>query len=561
MENEQSKNQLNGVSYTRISTLGQVNDERGIRREDASPEAHKARCTQHMAYKSNSNLNGVKYNITEHIVDEGFSGKDTNRPGFQKLWRLIAEEKIKFVVTPELSRFSRSVMDFLDFMAHCEKNSVLVNVIGQDIDTSTATGKMVVTILMAVAQAEREITAMRVRENVLARLIKNGKINGSAAILGIKRDINRKGHFVIDPAGVSILRKVLNTYLEEPSKKITLKKLKSDGVTNPDGSEITSSQIDTIIRNTKYRYRGLWEANCANKDADQDYLSEFQKYQLVKLDHGPVLELELLNAVVQKLETTKTENKKSGTNDYVYLLSGCLFSQDGTKFAGEGAKGGLHRYYYNRSNGARIRCDDFDAFILETIKKQFFEDDKFMTMVRSAIRARQSMLPAVENELKQLYTELSEINKYEKNLRDRLKQSVLGGSDKFDELLMDEVTKNKTKQELTQSALEKLKKSVEELRVNTGLEDLQAQVKKVIISGFGGMTMTQRRSVVERIIKRIVISDGNRLEIEFYTEGRSYRVPLKAPSVTREEESSESQVNGGSDETRTRGLLRDRQTL
>lgn len=75
------------------------------------------------------------------------------------------------------------------------------------------------------------------------------------------------------------------------------------------------------------------------------------------------------------------------------------------------------------------------------------------------------------------------------------------------------------------------------------------------------MTMTQRRSVIERIIKRILVADGNRLEIEFYTDGSKYRVPLKQFPVTEEEESSECLQNGGSEGTRTLGLLRDRQTL
>lgn len=42
MEKEAKLIELEGVSYTRISTLGQVTDERGIRKDDASSEAHKA---------------------------------------------------------------------------------------------------------------------------------------------------------------------------------------------------------------------------------------------------------------------------------------------------------------------------------------------------------------------------------------------------------------------------------------------------------------------------------------------------------------------------------------
>ncbi len=57
--------------------------------------------------------------------------------------------------------------------------------------------------------------------------------------------------------------------------------------------------------------------------------------------------------------------------------------------------------------------------------------------------------------------------------------------------------------------------------------------------------MTQRRSVIERIIKRIIVAEGNRLEIEFYTDGISYQKSLSRSSVTEEEESSEYLQNGG----------------
>ncbi len=85
----------------------------------------------------------------------------------------------------ELSRLSRNVGDFLDLVSHCEKNKVDIIVIGLQLDTSTPIGRVLVIILVALAQFEREMTSMRVKENALSRLLKDGKINGSAEILGL----------------------------------------------------------------------------------------------------------------------------------------------------------------------------------------------------------------------------------------------------------------------------------------------------------------------------------------------------------------------------------------
>ena len=549
-----------GVSYTRISTLGQITDEAGLRKEDASPEAHKARCTQHMAFKSNSS--NLQYEISEHIVDEGYSGKNTNRPGFHRLTHLIRQQKIKFVVTPELARISRSVMDFLDFMSLCEKSNVSVLVIGQDIDTTTPVGKMVVTILMAVAQAEREITSHRLRENCIARLIKNGKINGSAEVLGLKRDPSRRGHFVIDPVGVPILRKVLGIFLEEPTILATIKRLEKEGITNPDGSKITHSQLSTILENCRLRYLGYWEANRHNKDVDESSLSEFQRYQLVKLEHGPVVEETLLEAVVTKHQLLRASNLKVGVRDYVYLLSGRLFYQDGSSFSGEGAKSSEHRYYNNRKHkGLRIRCDEIDPFVINLVKDQFLKHEKFEQMVKDSVRLRETKVPALQAELKGYENQLAETRRQEDILRQRLVESLSQPmSTAFEELLSKEAETLKYRKQSLEKEIEKARSTLSELKNDNGLESLQVYVKKVL-QGFDTLTQTQKRTLIERIVKRILILDGNRMEVEFFTDGPAYRVPAVVSSVTVEDYFSVSDVNGGVDGTRTRGLSRDRRAL
>ena len=52
--------------------------------------------------------------LIETYVDEGISGKDTNRPAFQKLMKDIEIGRIDAVMFTELSRLSRSLKDFLN---------------------------------------------------------------------------------------------------------------------------------------------------------------------------------------------------------------------------------------------------------------------------------------------------------------------------------------------------------------------------------------------------------------------------------------------------------------
>lgn len=97
------------------------------------------------------------------ISDEGFSGKITNRPGFQKLQNLIKTKTIDAVIVFSLSRFARNVMDTLQVIKLLEKYSVSFHSLTDNINTNTAIGRFFFTTLSALAQLEIEQTGERIK--------------------------------------------------------------------------------------------------------------------------------------------------------------------------------------------------------------------------------------------------------------------------------------------------------------------------------------------------------------------------------------------------------------
>ena len=188
---------------------------------------------------------------------------------------------------------------------------------GQPLDTSAPIGRVVVTILCALAQFEREITAERTRENAMARLLKDGKINGSAEIFGLVRDLNRKGHFLIDQDGLKVAESVMKLFLKFSSKKKVVQYAKEIGLTGKNGKEITIRQVECVLKNAETRYRGIWFANHQNKEKDPNLLQPSHRHQLVHLPQGPLLDIPLLNEVVEKARDTHAKKKRSGADDYV----------------------------------------------------------------------------------------------------------------------------------------------------------------------------------------------------------------------------------------------------
>jgi DNA invertase Pin-like site-specific DNA recombinase len=134
------------VGYTRVSTDRQA--DKGI-----SLEAQKERI------KAQAKASG--YSITDVIADAGASGKSLSRPGMQQLIHRLAD--IDAVIVWKLDRLTRSVHDLLAMLELFQQNKVRLISITESLDTESASGRMVLTILAAVAQMEREQIAERIR--------------------------------------------------------------------------------------------------------------------------------------------------------------------------------------------------------------------------------------------------------------------------------------------------------------------------------------------------------------------------------------------------------------
>ncbi len=128
--------------YLRVSTLDQENGLKSQRR------ALKDYCT-------NNGFSNPKW------YQDRLSGKDTNRPAFKKLQRDIFNGKINTVVVWKLDRLSRSLKDGINILTDWLDKRVRIVSITQQLDFSGATGQLVASVLLAVAQMERE----NLREN------------------------------------------------------------------------------------------------------------------------------------------------------------------------------------------------------------------------------------------------------------------------------------------------------------------------------------------------------------------------------------------------------------
>ncbi len=114
--------------------------------------------------------------------DKGFSGKNTQRPGFQSMLKDVKEGKIRKIIVYRLDRLSRSIIDFGQLWNELEKNQVEFVSVNEKFDTTTPMGRAMIYIIMVFAQLERETIGERVTDNYYTR-IRQGNWPGGAGAL------------------------------------------------------------------------------------------------------------------------------------------------------------------------------------------------------------------------------------------------------------------------------------------------------------------------------------------------------------------------------------------
>ena len=115
----------------------------------------------------------------EEVYIDRMSGKNTNRPELQKMLEYVRRGDT--VIVESISRFARNTRDLLELVERLTEKGVEFVSKKEAIDTTTPTGKFMLTVFGAVAELEREYILQRQREGIAAAKAE-GKYTGRKAI-------------------------------------------------------------------------------------------------------------------------------------------------------------------------------------------------------------------------------------------------------------------------------------------------------------------------------------------------------------------------------------------
>lgn len=188
--------------------------------------------------------------------DEGYTGANTNRPGFNQLVENIKNKEINVLICYKIDRISRDVKDFSSFYSFLSEHNVEFVSIKEQIDTSTPLGRAMMYICSVFAQMERETIAERVKDNMI-ELSKAGKWTGGKAPLGYKRkkvQIGEKTHTILEknPDELPYLNEIFDTFLEGYTLTRLETYFRRQGIKSINGAYLSGSQLYFILKNPHY---------------------------------------------------------------------------------------------------------------------------------------------------------------------------------------------------------------------------------------------------------------------------------------------------------------------
>ena len=218
------------VGYVRVSTERQAD-------QGVSLEAQEAKI------RAMATVQGVT--LTEVIVDGGESAKSLKRPGLQRLLAMVETGKVQAVIVAKLDRMTRSVKDLCGLLELFEKRKVALVSVAESLDTGSAAGRLVITIMGAVSQWEREAIGERTRD-ALQHKRSNGERVGNIEF-GYRLGPDRK-HLVLDPTEQAALADIRALCAQKLSMRAIAAELNERGHTTRRG---TPWRLESVARALK----------------------------------------------------------------------------------------------------------------------------------------------------------------------------------------------------------------------------------------------------------------------------------------------------------------------
>ncbi len=251
---ERHEPQPEPIRRVRCAIYTRKSDDENLDNDFNSLDAQREACSNYI--KAQSSLGWVL--LPTEYSDGGYSGSNTDRPGFQRLIADVEAGEVDTIVVYKIDRLSRSLRDFVQLMDLFDRHGVSFISTTQRFDTSSSMGKLTLNILMSFAEFERDVTRERILDKI-AGAKRKGKHCGGVPILGYNT-VEKK--LVINQDEAKLVRHIFERFCALPSTTQLADELNEAGHRTKSwptvtgrvmgGHEWTKAHLYSLLNNPKY---------------------------------------------------------------------------------------------------------------------------------------------------------------------------------------------------------------------------------------------------------------------------------------------------------------------
>lgn len=477
-----------------------------------------------------------KYNIVDFYVDIKTGAYSYMRNEMTRLKNDIALKKIQGIVSKEISRTSRDIMDIIELKRSLTDKGAFFISIKEGYDSRTDDDEFLLIIHAGLAQKERKVTSSRVK---ITQLIKarEGKTNVPCPALGYMLSEDKQ-RLVINPDTVDTYNIIVDKFLQGWGRLKICKYLNANGINTKGGGKWSTNSIGAILTNPVYLGVTIYNATIRVRDSNgkaKRMVRPREDWIVKENTHPALITKEKFNKIQQIIQMRKENDIKEWSCTKKYLLSGLLYCACcGGKMYGikipKGYAKKINRkdrndmdyyyYYFDKKSYGKCgnklsyyRMDVVEERVIDEIKKQIKSNNFLDELIRNKQYIYDSRFKIERKEYEDARDKIEAIS-----------AAIIKQQRAFeaDIITLDEYKCRMNQlREQKQNYTRKLETFNNRLNINNKLNSAEAKYNVIkekvneLIDNFSILDYDIKEEIIRKIVKRIYINDDYTMKFEY----------------------------------------------
>lgn len=460
-----------------------------------SPRNHEMRARMYAKLKG--------WEVVEVYDLSGVSGKSVlEHPEARKMLQDVASGRINALIFSKLARLARNVKDLLEISEHFQKHGANLVSLEESIDTGNPAGRLLFTVIGALAQWEREEISSRVAASIPIRAMQ-GKPTGGQGPFGY---CWKDKQLVPHPEESLVVKEIYMTFLKTKKILTTARIINQKGYRTRRGAQFGTTTIKRILTDTVYR--GLKRANYSRSRGDKKSWVLKPESEWIYFQVEPIVDEKTWEEVNEIIRKNSEPFPKLPPSVYQarYAFSGLVFCECGGK---------MYVMKYPGMRVPRYRCRRCNSKINEDILLDKFREGLRYIVIKpeqlqESVKVDERVIEDRQNQIELLKRELRSVRSKIDRLLDLWAEGEIGR-----DVLSERIQNLQERKTQLEEEISWLEGEIYFLRVaEMGREHLITKAT-TLYSLWDELNSESQREVIKEILSSVKVKKDV-LEYEFY---------------------------------------------